>query len=75
MWFGNFNNPNNINADFADMPKSFYDQFGAIVHTASHSSVSLCKNIHESFDNNVTKLLELTKKLTHQKFIDRNSVV
>ena len=41
MWFGNFNNPNNIQADFADMPKSFYDQFGAIVHTASHSSVPL----------------------------------
>jgi len=73
MWFGNFNNPNNIQADFADMPKSFYDQFGAIVHTASHSSVPLCKDIHGSFDNNVTKLLELTKKLTHQKFIYASS--
>lgn len=72
-WFGNYNNPNNLKADFDHLPKSFYDQFGVIIHTASHSSVPLCKNIYESFDNNVTKLLDLTKKLNRQKFIYASS--
>lgn len=72
-WFGNLNNQNNIKVDFADLPKSFYDQFDAIIHTASHSSVPLCKDIYTSFDNNVVKLLELTKKLANQKFIYASS--
>jgi nucleoside-diphosphate-sugar epimerase len=72
-WFGNFNNPNNIVSDFDDLPKSFYNQFDAIIHTASHSSVPLCKDIYASFDNNVTKLLSLTKKLSKQKFIYASS--
>jgi nucleoside-diphosphate-sugar epimerase len=72
-WFGNLSNPNNIKTDFVDLPKSFYSQFDAIVHTASHSSVPLCKDIYASFNNNVTKLLELTKKLTKQKFIYASS--
>lgn len=73
QWFGNFNNPNNIVSDFDSLPKSFYDQFDVIFHTASHSSVPLCKDIHASFDNNVTKLLALTKKLNKQKFIYASS--
>lgn len=73
QWFGNFNNPNNIVSDFDTLPKSFYDQFDVIFHTASHSSVPLCKDIHASFDNNVTKLLALTKKLNKQKFIYASS--
>lgn len=72
-WFGNYSNPNNLIADFANLPKSYYDKFDVILHTASHSSVPLCKDVYASFDNNVTKLIELTKKLKKQKFIYASS--
>lgn len=72
-WFGNYSNPKNIKADFKDLPRSFFDQFDAIIHTASHSSVSLCSNIYESFHNNVINFFELTKKLTTQKLLYASS--
>lgn len=72
-WFGNYNNPNNIKEDFANLTVDFLDKYDAIVHTASHSSVPLCKDIYASFDNNVTKFLALTQKLKKQKLIYASS--
>lgn len=72
-WFGNYNNPDNYRIDFHDMSEDFYEQFDVIVHTASHSSVPLCKDIYDSFENNVVKLMHLTKKLKGQKLIYASS--
>lgn len=72
-WFGNYNNPNNYRIDFHDMSEDFYERFDVIVHTASHSSVPLCKDIYDSFENNVVKLMHLTKKLKKQKLIYASS--
>lgn len=72
-WFGNYNNPKNIKEDFATLTSEFLDYYDVIFHTASNSSVPLCKDIYDSFDNNVIKFLALTKKLKKQKFIYASS--
>lgn len=72
-WFGNYNNPKNIKEDYGNLSAEFLSQYDAIVHTAAHSSVPLCKDIYASFENNVTKLMGLVKKLTTQKFIYASS--
>ena len=72
-WFGNFNNSNNIKRDFADLSEEFLQKYDAIVHVAANSSVPLCKDIHDSFDNNVTKFLQMVRKLKNQKIIYASS--
>lgn len=73
-WFGVYREPGNIKMDFADLDESFLNHYDVIVHTASHSSVPLCQDIHGSFENNVTKLMAFTKKLKRkQKLIYASS--
>jgi len=72
-WFGNYTNPNNIKEDFNNLTEDFLQNYDAIVHVAANSSVPLCKDIFDSFDNNVTKFINLVKKLKHQKFIYASS--
>lgn len=73
-WFGNYREPGNIRADFDSLDKHFLRQYDVIFHTASHSSVPLCKDIYTSFDNNVVKLMNLAKKLEpRQKLIYASS--
>lgn len=73
-WFGVYRAPGNIKLDFSTLDANFLSQYDAIVHTASHSSVPLCRDIYQSFDNNVTKFLEFTKKLQKkQKLIYASS--
>lgn len=66
-WFGVYRSEGNIKMDFADLDENFLNHYDVIFHTASHSSVPLCKDVHGSFDNNVVKLMEFTKKLKRQQ--------
>lgn len=72
-WFGNFSNPSNIKKDFQTLDTEFLDKFDTVIHVAANSSVPLCKNVYESFDNNVTKFISLVSKLKKQKFIYASS--
>lgn len=72
-WFGNYNGSSNIKQDFDSLTPEFLNDYDVIVHTASNSSVPLCKDIHDSFNNNVTKFLAFTKKIKKQKFIYASS--
>lgn len=72
-WFGNFNNKENIKEDFESLSYNFIGNYDVIFHTASNSSVPLCKDIYRSFENNVIKFLDLTKKIRKQKFIYASS--
>lgn len=72
-WFGNYTNPNNIKKDFDELSQEFLNNYDVIVHVAANSSVPLCKDIFDSFDNNVTKFINLVKKLKKQKFIYASS--
>jgi len=73
-WFGVCQNGGNIKMDFDDLDEKFLNHYDVIFHTASHSSVPLCYDVHGSFDNNVVKLMNFTKKLTRkQKLIYASS--
>lgn len=72
-WFGNFINPNNIKLDFGVLDENFLDQYDIIIHVAANSSVTLCKDIKDAYDNNVTKFINLVSKLKKQKFIYASS--
>lgn len=73
-WFGVYQNGGNIKMDFVDLDENFLNHYDVIFHTASHSSVPLCKDVHGSFDNNVVKLMNFTKKLKrNQKLIYASS--
>jgi nucleoside-diphosphate-sugar epimerase len=73
-WFGVYRSEGNIKMDFADLDENFLNHYDVIFHTASHSSVPLCKDVHGSFDNNVVKLMNFTKKLKRkQKLIYASS--
>jgi UDP-glucose 4-epimerase len=72
-WFGNYNGSSNIKQDFDSLTPEFLNDYDVIVHTASNSSVPLCKDIYDSFNNNVTKFLAFTKKIKKQKFIYASS--
>lgn len=72
-WFGNYTNPDNIKVDFDTLEKSFLDQYDVVILTAANSSVPLCKDLHDAFDNNVVKFVRLVKKLNKQKFIYASS--
>lgn len=72
-YFGNFSNPNNIKSDFGDLDINFLNQYDTVILTAANSSVPLCANIYEAFDNNVNKFIKLVKNLKKQKFIYASS--
>jgi nucleoside-diphosphate-sugar epimerase len=72
-WFGNFINPNNIKLDFGVLDENFLAQYNTIILVAANSSVSLCKDIKDAYDNNVTKFINLVSKLKKQKFIYASS--
>jgi nucleoside-diphosphate-sugar epimerase len=72
-WFGNYTNPKNIKIDFNRLNKRLISEYDVVILTAANSSVSLCKDIHDSFDNNVIKFMDLVKKIKSQKFIYASS--
>lgn len=72
-WFGNFINKNNIKKDFDLLSEEFLDEYDTILFVAANSSVPLCKNIFDAFENNVVKFFNLVKKLKKQKFIYASS--
>lgn len=72
-WFGNYSNPNNIKVDFDTLDESFLNEYDVIILTAANSSVPLCKDIYDAFNNNTVKFINLIKKLKRQKFIYASS--
>lgn len=72
-WFGNFINENNIKKDFDELTEEFLDGYDVILFVAANSSVQLCKNVFDAFENNVVKFFNLVKKLKKQKFIYASS--
>ncbi len=72
-WFGNHSNKWNMCHDFDTLTSSMLSIYDVVVHTAAHSSVPLCKDIHASYENNVTKLLNLVKKMPGKKLIYASS--
>jgi nucleoside-diphosphate-sugar epimerase len=72
-WFGNFTNTSNIKEDFVNLTEEFLDRYDVIIFTAANSSVPLCKDVFDTFDNNVAKFVNLVKKLNKQKFIYASS--
>jgi nucleoside-diphosphate-sugar epimerase len=72
-WFGNYTNPYNIKLDFDVLSEQFLEDFDVVIHVAANSSVPLCKNIKDAYDNNVTKFIDLVSKLKRQKFIYASS--
>lgn len=76
-WFGNYINPNNKKIDFewltTEQYQYFLNSYDVIVLTAAHSSVPLCNNLYDAFDNNVIKFIRLVSKLKKQKFIYASS--
>lgn len=72
-WFGNYSNPNNLKIDFGSLSEKMLDHYDTVILTAANSSVPLCKDLHDAFDNNVVKFLALVKKLKSQKFIYASS--
>lgn len=72
-WFGNFINNKNYKIDFDTLTTNQLSKYDVIIHVAANSSVSLCKDIFDAYNNNVTKFLNLVKKLDKQKFIYASS--
>lgn len=72
-WFGNYSNPKNIKKDFSELTEEFLDNYEVIIFLAANSSVTMCKNIIDTFDNNVVKFYRLVSKLKKQKFIYASS--
>lgn len=75
-YFGNFNdnqNLSNFKTDYDLLSKKYLDSFDVVVLTAGNSSVKLCSDLYDSFNNNVVKFANLMKKLSKQKFIYASS--
>jgi len=73
-WFGNYSTGQSINVDYKHLTESFLEQFNVVILTAGHSSVKMCDtDLQSSFYNNVLNFVNLTKKLTTQKFIYASS--
>lgn len=72
-WFGNFVNNNNNKIDFAQLDEIFLNKYDVIILTAANSSVPMCIDVFDSFNNNVVKFYTLIKKLNKQKFIYASS--
>ena len=75
-YFGNFNNSDkfsNFKTDYELLSKKYLDSFDVVVLTAANSSVQLCSDLYDTFNNNVIKFVNLMKKLNKQKFIYASS--
>ena len=72
-YFGNYVNQLNIRGDFGNLDSSFLDHYEVVILVAANSSVRLCENIYEAFDNNVNKFVRLVSKLSGKKFIYASS--
>lgn len=73
-WFGNHSYAHTINMDYNDLTPKFLEQFNVVILTAGHSSVKMCDtDLQSSFNNNVRNFVNLTNKLTTQKFIYASS--
>jgi len=75
-YFGNFNdnqNLSNFKTDYDLLSKKYLNSFDVVVLTAGNSSVKLCSDLYDSFNNNVVKFVNLMKKLNKQKFIYASS--
>jgi UDP-glucose 4-epimerase len=72
-WFGNFSNRANYKLDYDKLSAEFLNEYSVIILVAANSSVPLCKNIFDTFDNNVVKFTKLVSKLKKQKFIYASS--
>jgi len=63
-----------INANYKDLPASFYNDFTDIILLAGQSSVSNSKNLMNVIDNNIKNFSYLTEIINeNQKFIYANS--
>lgn len=72
-YFGNFVNTKNYKMDFNQLSEYQLSNYDVIIHVAANSSVTLCKEIFDAYNNNVTKFIGLVKKLKKQKFIYASS--
>lgn len=73
-WFGNYVNPSNIKSDFDLLTSEFVSSYDIIILVAANSSVQLCKDLYDTFNNNVNKFVNLAKKIKpNQKFIYASS--
>lgn len=72
-YFGNFINPKNHKMDFNQLSEYQLSNYDVIIHVAANSSVPLCKDIFDAYNNNVTRFINLVKKLKKQKFIYASS--
>ena len=74
-WFGNYNNPQNIRLDFGVLDEFTLQQYETVIITAANSSVPLCKDIYDTFDNNIIKFLNIVKEMKRmgQKLIYASS--
>jgi nucleoside-diphosphate-sugar epimerase len=72
-FFGNFINPLNYKMGIIDLTQSFLDNYDVIILTAANSSVSLCKDVFDTFNNNVVNFFNLITKIKKQKFIYASS--
>lgn len=73
-WFGNYVNPFNIKCDFDSLTSDFVSHYDVVILVAANSSVPLCNDLFDAFDNNVIKFINLVKKLkSNQKFIYASS--
>lgn len=72
-YFGNYSNPKNNRFDFDLVDKRVLDSYDVVILVAANSSVTLCKDLYDAFENNVNKFVRLVKKLNKQKFIYASS--
>lgn len=72
-YFGNYVNQLNIRGDFGNLDHDFLSHYDVVILVAANSSVKLCENIYEAFDNNVNKFVRLVSKLAGKKFIYASS--
>jgi len=72
-YFGNYVNQLNIRGDFGNLDKSFLNNYDVVILMAANSSVKMCQDLYEAFDNNVNKFVHLVKHLEGKKFIYASS--
>ena len=68
--FGNYSNPENIQRDYNELPKSFFNKYGSVILLAGHSTVGMCEyDKVGALKNNIENFACLLSKLKKQKLI------
>ena len=67
-WFGKIYDET-IEIDYKDLTKKFISQFSHIILLAGHSSVSMCDNLKQPFDNNVVNFIDLIEKINDEQIL------